>query len=120
MTDYVWVKTAEGRWRYKPRKDVTDTDVLDEPSSKPIGVKVGVTGNKVFSEKERYYLSLQTGRKIRTMADLHRYCRENGSRVVERGDHVADAVEKIDVTYGDEVRKKQRDAEEGGRVPFVS
>jgi len=86
-SEYEWVEIRPGRKllvrkKWKGRKRLGNAPVVRTDYS--------------FDDATRESLSKQTGRDIRTRSDLNRYLAENGSRIVEPGDHVDRTARDID------------------------
>lgn len=67
-----------------------------------------------YCERDRWALSLQTGRDIKTSADLAQYQADTGTRVMEPGDKASKELENTDYD------KQIHEAKAKGKIPFVS
>jgi len=113
----VWIKTGINSKRLIDEKYLKDTDeVVEVEDTKKFEVPMGSRSNRVYDDATRYYASIQTGRNIRTSADMRQYCKDNNSRIVEKGDHVDKQVKNV----SEDQQRKAYDARKAGKVPFAS
>jgi hypothetical protein len=107
MSDWRWVKVGTREVLVKDGPDGEEDETT---------VRRGSSSAR-FDEETQRSLSIQTGRVIRNLEDLKRHCEINGSRVVERGDHVHAALGESEVT--EQVRRMKRNTgRAGGDFPL--
>lgn len=112
-----WIKTEEGKETF-----LTDDQLerIEKRGEAILGTAFSLHNCTRYSERDRYALWLQTGKKIEDSAALRRYMKETGVRPMERGDTTSKMLDDARSAEGTDYGREIAEAKAKGKIPFAS